>query len=51
MLKEDKEKKLRMKNDIMADKAIDRREKWITDNQTNDAVAQIFSKGLDLPEW
>ena len=39
MLKGVQERKQRMKNDIMADKARDRREKWISDNQANDTIA------------
>ena len=40
MLKQEKDAKKRLRNAELAEKARDRLEKWIAENESNDAIAQ-----------
>ena len=49
MLKEEKEAKKRLRNAELAEKARDRLEKWIAENESNDAIAQSKCTLIRIP--
>ena len=35
----------------MAERAVIRRQKWLSQNKDNDGIAEILEKGIDQPVW